>query len=252
MMQKIIDIHTHIGLYENYYNLSITHFELLLNEFPIERVFCVPTSWSESVNDSVVKTIETAPNKIRSMLSPILWINPLRQEANNMLKKANDYVAIKLHPFVDRYDFLPNLLLEFFNSMEKYQKPICIHTGNAGCTPDVIERGIPESYSKPIILFHSRPIKEAVLLAKKRTNVFLECSFVSPQDIEYAVSEIGEEKILFGSDYPIQCAYYWGIDILHLYKKNINELFEITEKKGISNSFFYNNAIKVFNLDSQV
>lgn len=248
MVSKIIDIHTHIGLYEDYYHLSLTHFEFLLNEFPIEKVFCAPTSWQESVDNIVSKTIETAPSSIKHKLYPILWLNPVREQSYQMLSLINQAIAIKLHPFADKYDFMPFLLNKFLGLIEEYQKPICIHTGNEGCNPLLIEKAIPESYKNPIILFHSRPINEAVLVAKKRSCIYLECSFVTPSDIEYALGELGEHKIMFGSDYPIQCAYYRGIDILNIYKKNLYELYNITEKVGISDNFFYNNAKAIFSV----
>jgi len=248
---SIIDIHVHIGIYDNHYDFSIFYLKELCRCLPIEFFVCAPSSWQQSIDDYSIKSFEGSPSYLAKRSLFWLWISPVRNKSIEILelkKIPKGYVGIKLHPYADQYDTNKGLLRKVFKSCERWNVPLAIHTGNDGSEPLSICHAIPENYSLPVILFHSRPIIEAVEAAKIHSCIYLESSFCEPEDFAMTFNEIDHKRILFGSDYPLNIVYYPGFNIIDLYRKNIEELLNVTEKNGCSECFFSKNAKTIFKL----
>jgi len=244
---SVFDVHVHVGLYEHQYNLSTLHIQELCQYLPIECFVCAPVSWEESINEHTINSFKN----IALHTIPLfwLWISPVRIKGLQILnneKIPDGYAGIKLHPFADCYDFYLELLHPVFLAAEKWRVPVAIHTGNEGCDPISIANAIPTTHTQPVILFHSRPIDEAITVATSRSCIYLESSFCEPDEFSKSFDVLGPDRILFGSDYPLNSVYYPGLNVIDLYRENVEALFNLTEKQGCTDKFFQANAASIF------
>jgi uncharacterized protein len=245
----IIDVHVHLGTYEERYIFPPFYIEALCNRFPVERFIWAPFSWDESYHHLNSAEAPSFSAQIINRAMRWLWISPIREGGLSLLiedKCPSGYVGIKLHPYADNYDLTIPLLNSVIEAAERWQVPVAIHTGNRGCSPKSIERCFPKSFSCPLLLFHSRPFQESVAVARQLPSVYLELSFSSPKNLCQAFEEIGPERIIFGSDYPTAAIYYKGFDVLEFYHQNLLEFIEVSERYGITKQFFNENARKIF------
>lgn len=117
---------------------------------------------------------------------------------------------------------------------QKHKRPIMFHTGSAGPANQYDYRdplnlaplasAFPEV---PFLIAHMGGHDEtyfvnSIELARQHSNVFLTASVTTPEHIEHAVSEIGAQRLLFGTDWsgsrpviedePGTSAYEYGIN----------------------------------------
>lgn len=88
-------------------------------------------------------------------------------------------------------------------------------------------------------------VKES--LAKKDANLYLETSWTKPETVVKAIKEVGEDRVLFGTDAPL------GDTVKkESYAKTVSEVKTAIKKEfgekadGIINKVFFENAQKVF------
>ena len=248
---SIFDIHIHVGIYENRWDFSAFYIKELCRHLPISHFICAPVSWQQSLENYTIRTFEDLPSDLSEKSLFWLLISPVRKKSIDLLQHENipkGYIGVKLHPYADHYDISAELLDPVFSSCEKWNVPLAIHTGNDGTDPLSICSAMPEDYSQPVILFHSRPINEAIRAAKAHKSIYLESSFCEPEELNWAFNEIDKKRILFGSDYPLNLIYYPGLNIIDLYRQNVNDLLDITEQSDCSEDFFFRNAKRIFKL----
>lgn len=249
---SIFDVHVHLGVYGEQHNFPPFYIDALCDKFPIERFIWAPFSWDESYRFLNNADATTFAAKIRNKALRWLWISPTREDGQSLLKEKTcpaGYAGIKLHPYADNYDLATSLTKPIIEAAERWQMPVAIHTGNRGCSAGTVARCFPQTFSCPLFLFHSRPFEEAVSVARQIPNVYLELSFESSKTLSRAYEEVGPNRIIFGSDYPTAALYYKGIDVLELYRQNLLELLSVSEHYGITRSFFFENACKLFTMN---
>ena len=245
---SVFDVHTHIGTYEREY-FPAMYIEQLCDVFPIEAVAWAPFSWDEGLRHLRDGDEMASPLLHTARAMKWLWVSPVREEGLAILARKElppGYCGIKLHPSLDQYDLMPLLVTPVIDAAERWSVPVAIHTGNRGCSAGIVASCFPRRPACPIILFHSRPIDEAVSTAQSLDTALLELSFSSAADVCRAHDTLGPDRIVFGSDYPIGAMYYRGLDVLSLYRRRLLELLEHTERLGITATFFHRNARRLF------
>ena len=245
---SIFDIHAHIGSYEGG-QFPALYIEQLCDAFPIEKIAWAPFSLDEGLQH--LQAGGELPSLALHSAGKMkwLWVSPVREEGLTLLARSEcpaGYCGIKLHPTADQYDLVPLLMAPVIDAAERWRVPVAIHTGSRGCSAGAVASSFPHRPSFPIILFHSRPIDDAVNTARIIETALLELSFSPADDICTAYDALGPDRILFGSDYPAAALYYRGLDVLTLYRRRLLELLGYTERLGITASFFHANARKLF------
>lgn len=134
-------------------------------------------------------------------------------------EKVSDYIkmgckAMKLHPVIQ--NFLPNSksVFDLIEEVKIYQLPILCHTG-CFSIPHLHEQReygninnfiplIEQFREVPFIIAHMNLLQseEAIAIAKRFENVYLETSWQTVKNVQKAISALGSERILFGSDWP--------------------------------------------------
>ncbi len=141
-------------------------------------------------------------------------INPNFNDTTDEIKRCIEELGlkgIKIHPRIHQCDLTDSRYNPVWEASEKYQIPILSHTGEGqfGSSPKAFKK-ISQDYPRgTFLLGHSgdnlEGLKFCIKIAKKRDNVYLGTSdvvFMHNGMLEYTVSQIGADKILFESDCP--------------------------------------------------
>ncbi|MDD6489956.1 MAG: amidohydrolase family protein [Clostridia bacterium] len=267
----IIDTHVHIGEmlgfdmpeqmvldsmkkynidYSLVSNIQAAEYDSDLNIIPTEQQI----SQTESLERSL-KFARENPDKI----GVFHWIKPAFEKVDdkleNMIKDNLDVIhGIKVHPYHSKTALDDPKLEPYLQLAEKYNLPVAAHTG--GCEEANSIHVYNAAIKHPNINFVMVHLglgtdnKESIELLGKADNLYGDTTWVPMEHIIDAVNKFGSEKILFGSDNPID-----GLDTYHnnpkgdisIYPAYFNDLKGIIGEKNYNN-IMYRNAIKLFNL----
>ena len=162
--------------------------------------------------------------------------------------------ALKIHAAADGLDTMDEHYHTLLKVAQKKKLPVIIHTGALEISPFYQEPDLGhaehfeswiQEYKTNFILAHMNihfP-QVAIDYCKKYKNVYTDTSWQSKENILDAINQIGAEKIMFGTDWPI---------IGNNIEVSIKRLNELKESKDIStaqyNKIISGNAKKLFKL----
>lgn len=282
---KIIDAHAHLGnFYDGLWNREDSYTpEQLINitqssDYNVEKVLVSNLSCISTLNnekDAAPRMNETDGNnellefcKYNNKLIPTAVCQPgfgNAKNIDNLLNKHNEFKALKFHPEALNLDANDEKYEDYLKVAQKHSLPCVFHSAPGKSDPTLIYN-LAKKFSKvPVILYHMNlpaGIQEHDLkltyhrnaiqivksaLDKKDANLYLETSWAEPEAIVEAISEIGADRIMFGSDAPIdklcnQEAYAQEIEKI---KKAISEKFG-DKAEEIINKIFYQNSKNLF------
>ena len=191
------------------------------------------------------------------------WIKPYTekcdQEFINLVENNIQFIkAIKLHSYHSNTAINDEKMLPYINLAEKHHLPFIIHTG--GCEKARCIHVVDAALKHPNINFVMVHMdlgsnhQEALECLGKASNIYGDTTWVPLEITLEAIKRYGSEKILFGSDAPID-----GIDTYRTNKFNEPSLYidyweklpTLISKKDYQN-IMYQNSIKVFNLEGVI
>jgi len=199
-------------------NAGVEKAVLLALDAKVSKGYTIPS------NTTVYKLVKKAEERLVGFAS----VNPKDSEALKELKTAiEDYgfKGIKIHPPIQGIDPLDRDMYKVYERAIEYDVPILLHSGFTWvygysidtCNPVRLEKIAIHFPELKLILGHMGwPwVREAVALAMKYPNVFLETSNVYTGTPEEHMRHIFQEcmpkrlfdrfireKVIFGSDYP--------------------------------------------------
>lgn len=254
----MIDHHIHIGQFNEVYYDAFEVFSAIEKSSFETSIFELHYSSTSSCRFDVelskieeeiayAQSFESDILKIR----PYLWFVPKYAKEGISIKSAMgtfDYCGIKLHPYGQNWDFHNPIhkkcLEEIFSYSSESKKSILIHTGiDDCCRPSRFEEYFKNFPNSQIILAHSRPVEETILMMRKYPNVKCDISFCSKIELEklsdFEKSTNLNNKILFGTDFPIShyVNKFNGIKttLAEQYRKDCRNLFIHSSKFPSSN-----------------
>ena len=267
----IIDTHVHIGKMIRFdmkeedalYSMGEygIDFSLVSN---IESAECdhkgrtVPFPFRKSQKKSFERTLRFArshPDKIGA----VPWIMPLKEccdkEFVRLIDENRDIVyAIKLHPFHSKVSPDDERLEPYYRVAAKYDLPIVSHTGGR---QEAMSRHLynaakahPELSFVMVHMDLGTDNREAISLLGQLPNLYGDTTWVPVRSTVESIQKWGSEKILFGSDNPID-----GRDTyLHnrtgdrsLYQAYFHEFKDQVSADDYENVMF-GNAQRLFNI----
>jgi predicted TIM-barrel fold metal-dependent hydrolase len=200
----LIDIHTHIGRLPGVVGEAFTPEDLCYIAAHEGALFMLASSASVATVSQSLGTAEAVAMVKRhgECLGGMLWLNPHdpRCFADVPTAVEHGFLGIKIHPQLDNYAVDEQALSQVFSCAREHGWPILTHTGNDG-TPISADKYEPLIRAYPevtLILAHLR--LEAIPLARRYDNVYLDTTYVDPMMVEIGVAAAGADKILFGSD----------------------------------------------------
>jgi len=112
-------------------------------------------------------------------------------------------VGVKLHPRSE--NFRPALAAGIVSQLNRLMRPLIIHTSHeTNCRPKEWVSLLKRYPDFPVILAHGGKdaYEEAIAVAKKLPNVYLETSTLSFYRTRLILKKLGAGKIVFASDFP--------------------------------------------------
>jgi uncharacterized protein len=213
-----IDAHTHMGRRRGALGHGVATFlgqELVndMDEVGLDRAVAFPlgapyTDYSES-NKTIAEEVAKFPDRIIGFcrINPNFGVEASAASLEQCLGTLK-LRGVKLHPEIEFFD--PNdeeLMAPVYEAARRYRVPLLFHTGmSSKAAPAVIGELAAKYPDVPVILGHmgvSEYVKQAVSIARRQDNVFLETSVVGwmPLLLE-GFRRVGSSKLLFGSDHP--------------------------------------------------
>lgn len=121
--------------------------------------------------------------------------------------------GVKLHPEMQRFYPDDERAMPVYEACARLGLPVIFHAGRSGIEPEFLrpyallrryERPIREFPQVQFVLGHAgaRDVEEAVQLARKYDNVWLELSSQGVTSIYNLHKTLGSERLLYGSDWP--------------------------------------------------
>ncbi len=141
--------------------------------------------------------------------------NPKKKEKPKKYMKTGCR-GLKLHPIIQGVYPSDKSVIELMEEYRKYRRPVLFHTGESAYyvwqseTRRRLARveNFEEIISKfPDITFimgymGQTQRDEALALGEKYSNVYYDCTIQSVEGIQEALSRIGTDRLLYGSDFP--------------------------------------------------
>jgi len=230
----ICDFHVHTGRFkeENYYSPEEVHTEL--RNLGIGR--WVISSLSTRGGDcsmahgEMLAMVALAPEKT----IPLLRVTPEMLDASDDLSKYETvpFRGIKIHGFADPWDPTGPPLRQVFEAAAARGLPLFMHTGgkpesDAGAYAELCG----QFKDLTVVLAHGRPIDQAIGVLIDNPNVYVDTAFMPLDHIAQLRQYASDERILFGTDFPIDTFYYPDQPANALYQERVEALVETFGEK---------------------
>lgn len=260
----IIDTHVHIG-------------KILKFDMPKEMV--LESMGKYNIDFSLVSTINSSEVDFKQNLIPkelqrgqveanqdvinfayenknkigvLLWVKPntegVTKEFEQLIIDNRKVVyGIKIHPFHSKVGFDDPRVEEYIKLAEKYKLPMVSHTAEDECSkPQKVYNMALKYPNVKFVMVHmglGTDNEQAINLIARLPNLYGDTTWVDPKSAIKMIKVCGEEKLLFGTDNPID-----GVDtyahptICSVYLNG----FKSMVSKEIYDKVMYKNAKKVF------
>lgn len=233
----IIDNHVHVGWFTDGYHSPK---EIWVSEMAagVDGMAVASTSTCAELYKDVCRELRELIRFGGEKVHPILWLTPrmlkLSYPLPYMLHSKIKWQGIKLHfeahPEWSRNHTLLNKALEV---AKRLNVPVLLHTGNyevshAGRFKDII-KGYREL---TFILAHGRPIEEAIDVLQSCSNTYVDTAFMPMGDLRRLVDTGLTDRILFGTDAPINKVFFKDIDTADYIRDSIKQTYEVLGDKA--------------------
>ncbi len=148
-------------------------------------------------------------------LVPFASVHPGSRSAPEQLRAfaARGARGVKLHPEMQRFFPDDDGAMAVYAECERLGLPILFHAGRSGIEPEFMRKyALIRRWDKPVhdfpkvqfVLGHAgaRDVDDAIALAKDHDNVWLEITGQGVSKLDEILTQVGPEKIVFGSDWP--------------------------------------------------
>lgn len=214
-----IDTHIHIGQFKEIYYDPLEIVEAVMSCGIQEMSFSSTSSCIDNIRyTEVEEEILNLFCKVSysfEIIRPFFWYVPDYINQKISIENACNiipYKGIKLHPYINHWDFSDYRHMEILHSLLDYavknSLPVLIHTGESGRdSADRFESFFAEYKTVQFILAHCRPLDTTIFMLEKYRNVFCDTAFVPCSHIKKVIFAGHKEKILTGTDFPITHYY---------------------------------------------
>ncbi len=193
--------------------------------------------------------------KNEDLIGILIWIRPHKEkdlpikELENIIINNRKYIyGLKFHPYCSRLKVTSKLLVPYFELARKYDLPILVHTASDKYSSIKDLKKVALKYKDlTFIAAHLELIsdnKEAIEILKEIDNIYGDTAWVDPKKYRLIKNKHLENKIMFGTDNPID-----GKDTLNhpWYKKYLHRKFKINDEDY--EKLMYLNAKKIYKID---
>lgn len=211
------DAHVHIGQFRDLYSSPEEVFAFL-NAFGVSRMAVSSIGTCAGDPEIPIREVGRIVELGKERITPVLWINPEWVESDALTCLLNCGIAwkcIKVHGYFSRWEDCPELLQSVVDLARKMNVPFLFHTGgrpesDAGSYLPIVKKNPGVTF----ILAHGRPVDQAIQVMEDCPNVMADTAFTPEEDVAKMIHRGFADRILWGTDYPLQNVFYEGEDIV--------------------------------------
>ena len=198
-------------------------------------------------NQKTLDLVKKYPNKLKGQF----WIKPhqegFKQEvAQFMLKNKDYFVGLKIHPFHSKLKITDKKYEKYLDFAQANNFSVAVHTAKDEVSQPYHLAEVAKKYPEiDFIMVHlglGTNNKAAIEYVAEIDNLYGDTTWVDFTKVKEAVRKCGSQKILFGSDNPID-----GLDTYKSYTKFLQEGQRHFTQQEYTN-IFSANAKKIFSL----
>lgn len=265
----IIDTHVHIGTMLNF-DMREEHITYMMKKYSIDHCIVsnsecathdhfqnpIPKEYVKSHVDTNLRAIEFA-RKNKGKITVALWVNPYEdvKTIEPLIQSNRDIVkAIKFHPFHSKLRFDSEEIQSYIRLAQKHHLPVVTHTGDTECDDVKLVYNMAQKYPDVnFVMVHmglGTDNKEAIDLISKLPNLYGDTTWVSIDSALRFLEICGEDKLLFGSDAPIDGKDTYldnGKGDRSLYQAYFNEFRDMVSEQTYD-KIMYKNASRLFDI----
>lgn len=233
----IIDNHVHIGWFSDGYHSPFEVWSTLKNAGIDKCVVSSTSTCADLYHNILTEFHQLIALADKENVKPLLWLSPdmivKRWPLKKLLKSKIEWRGIKLHyishPQFSKHKEWVNTAIAIAYSLGKV--PILIHTGEwETCHAGIFEPLIDSHPRLNFVLAHGRPIDETIYLMKKYPNVWTDTAFMPIEHIKRLKEKNLNERVLFGSDAPVNRIYVHELSTADYLKERMRAIRDIDEK----------------------
>lgn len=224
----MIDNHVHVGWFTDGYHTSKEIWTSVI-KVGINEIVVSSTSTCAELYKDVCRELRELKRLGGSRVHPILWLTPrmmkVRYALPYMLHSRIKWQGVKFH-FESHPEWSRNskLLHRGLDVARKLKVPVIFHTGNFECChASLFKNTILENSDLTFVLAHGRPLDETIDILNSCSNTYVDTAFMPIADLKGLVAEGLTNRILFGTDAPINRVFYKNISTSDYIKDRIKE-----------------------------
>ena len=210
--KDMTDNHVHIGWYTDGYHspLEVWRAEL---DAGIDDIVVSSTSSCAELYKLVVREIKELNKLGGSRIHPILWITPRMMKTwgiNYMIHSRVRWEGVKLHWQAHREWYYNHKILHIaLDIARRIKVPVLFHTGDfKECHAKVFIDVCKHFSDLDYVLAHGWPIDETMEVMAQCPNVRVDTAFMPVEDVKLLCDNGFAERVLFGTDAPINLLFY--------------------------------------------
>lgn len=227
----IIDNHVHVGWFTDGYHSPRSVWNSLMAA-GVDGMVISSTSTCAELYKVVIREMRELIRLGGERIHPILWISPKMIKRHYalplMLHSGIKWRGVKLH-FEAHPEWTSNkyLLKQAIEVARQLNVSVLLHTGNkavshAGRFAPLIEA----NNNLMFILAHGRPHDETIAMLKTHDNLLVDTAFMSNVELSKLIEQGLQQRIIFGTDAPINRVYYPGMSTEMFIRKQIEMVRE--------------------------
>lgn len=266
----IIDTHVHIGTSLNF-DMREEDVLYSLDKYGIDAAVVSNSEAASHDHDRVILPSELQVPQYECLVRAIKfarenpgkiylqhWVKPMEDitpELKSLIEDNIDIVrGIKFHPYHSGVAFTDESCEKYVRLAAEFNLPVISHTGTEyDDNPKRLFEMAKKYPNTPFVMVHlglGSDNKEAIELCKAQKNLYGDTTWVSIKSALEFVDKCGDERLMFGSDSPIDGKDTYAFNFKgdrSLYQEYFNEFREMVSEETYDN-IMYRNAAKLFKI----
>lgn len=226
------DSHVHVGWFVDRYHAPDKVSKSLRN-IGVDTIAVSSTSTCAEEYDLILHEFSWLYEEWQENLFPVLWVTPKMLQGNGLKKLLDsdiNWKLIKMHWYAHPEFYNNSALIDCLLCNEKLKAlPMLLHTGEfPECHASVFSHLIETHTERNFILAHGRPLLETTQILRQYPNVFVDTAFMPISHIQQLITLGLSNKIIWGSDTPINLHYVSNLATEEYLSQRLKELKTIT------------------------
>ena len=206
----LVDAHIHVGRFREYNFPPQKVAEFLIAE-GVTHCVASATVAVRGRHSAAERDIQELLQIAKLITAPLLWVTSglLKRYSNLSCPLAQlPYRGLKVHPRGNKW--ADRALRQLLMIADERQLPVLVHTGGDIDSDAIRWLRLLENHHSPVVLAHGRPLDQTIEVLNTHPCAYVDTAFMPISDIKKLIAAGVSQRILFGSDVPIDRCFRSG------------------------------------------